>query len=208
MIGPADLTEIDEDLWRWTVRHPQWAAGAKPESPADWPREVGSVAFAAPDALVLVDPLMPAKGEALWAWLDARVAESDGRAVVLTTVRWHRRSREALVGRYGASTSRAAKNLPTGVETIPIRRAGETMVWIPARRTLVPGDRLLGDDRGGLRLPPASWLGYLAGEFGLDDLRLALRPLLDLDAQRVLVSHGQPVLRGGRDAIARALESG
>jgi hypothetical protein len=38
------------------------------------------------------------------------------------------------------------------------------------------------------------------------ELREALRPLLDLPVEMVLVSHGEPVLRGGRDAISRVLE--
>jgi hypothetical protein len=38
-----------------------------------------------------------------------------------------------------------------------------------------------------------------------DELRAALGPLLDLPAELVLVSHGEPVVRGGRAAIARAL---
>ena len=38
-------------------------------------------------------------------------------------------------------------------------------------------------------------------------LREALRPLLDLPVEMVLVSHGEPVLRGGRNAIARALDA-
>jgi hypothetical protein len=41
----------------------------------------------------------------------------------------------------------------------------------------------------------------------LDDVREALRLLLDLDldVERVLVSHGPPVLSGGREALAAAL---
>jgi hypothetical protein len=37
------------------------------------------------------------------------------------------------------------------------------------------------------------------------ELRDALQPLLDLPVEMVLTSHGQPVVAGGRDAIARAL---
>jgi hypothetical protein len=40
---------------------------------------------------------------------------------------------------------------------------------------------------------------------GRDGLRAALRPLLELPVESVLVSHGEPVLENGRDAIARAL---
>jgi hypothetical protein len=38
-----------------------------PGSPADWPEVVGSVAFAAPDELVFVDPLVP---DELWPELE------------------------------------------------------------------------------------------------------------------------------------------
>jgi glyoxylase-like metal-dependent hydrolase (beta-lactamase superfamily II) len=80
------------------------------------------------------------------------------------------------------------------------------MVWLAEPRALVPGDRLLGADGGGLRLSPDSWLRYLPSGMRARQLREALRPLLDLPVERVLVSHGEPVLRGGREAIARALE--
>jgi hypothetical protein len=38
------------------------------------------------------------------------------------------------------------------------------------------------------------------------DLAALLRPLLDLGVERVLVSHGQAVLRDGAKALARALD--
>ena len=200
------LDEVAPGLWRWTARHPAWRPGAEAESPSDWPPEVGCVACALPDRFVLIDPLVPVDGAGdPWPPIDDAI-RGHGRPVsVLTTIKWHRRSREAFVERYGASTSRARQALPAGVETIPIRRAGETMIWLPEHRALVPGDRLLGDGREGLRLCPASWLGYLSTGITLADLREALRPLLDLPVERVLVSHGEPVLSGGREAIARAL---
>ena len=87
--------------------------------------------------------------------------------LVVVYVNWdhhhYRRSRDSLVARYGASTSRAKRSLPAGVETVPIRRGGEVMVWLPEARALVPGDRLIADGRGGLRLCPESWLRYLGG---------------------------------------------
>jgi hypothetical protein len=36
-------------------------------------------------------------------------------------------------------------------------------------------------------------------------LGLLMRPLLELPIERVLVSHGEPVLHDGRAALARAL---
>jgi hypothetical protein len=206
VLAPADITEIDEGLWRWTARHPDWVPGAKPESPADWPREVGSVAYATGDTLVLIDPLVPAEAEGLWAWLDER-ADAAGRVAAVNTIKWHRRSRDDVVARYGASTSRARSALPEGVVPIPIAGAGETMFWLPEAAALVPGDRLLGDGRGGLRPCPASWLGYLSTPIGVDELRERLGPLLELPVERVLTSHGEPVLRGGRAAIEAVVEA-
>jgi glyoxylase-like metal-dependent hydrolase (beta-lactamase superfamily II) len=176
--------------------------GASPDSPADWPEVVGSVAYEAPDAFVLVDPLVP---DELWPALEERVRAHARPVRVLTTIGFHRRSRDEVVRRFDATTSRAKPSLPEGVETVTIRRAGETMVWLPGPRALVPGDRLLGDDQGGLRMCPPGWLRYLEPGLGYDDLRDALRPLLDLPVEMVLVSHGEPIRQGGRAAIERAL---
>ena len=196
----AAMDEVAPGLWRWTARHPEAVEDPKPGSPADWPADVGSVAYVADDTLVLIDPLVP---DELWPELDELAR---GRqATVVTTIGFHRRSRDAVVERYGASTSRARKNLPSGVVPIRIRGAGETMVWLPEVATLVPGDRLLGDGEGGLRVCPDSWLGYLQSSLDGAQLRVLLRPLLDLPVERVLVSHGEPVLADGRAALAAAL---
>jgi hypothetical protein len=194
-------TQIRPGLYRWTAPHPGYEPDPEPDSPADWPEQVGCVAYQAPDALVLVDPLVP---DELWPVLDAL---AEGRPVaVLTTIGFHRRSRDAVVERYGASSSRAKENLPRSVETIPIRRAGETMIWIPEHAALVPGDRILGGHDGGLRLCPESWLGYLQSGMTGEELREALRPLLELPIELVLVSHGEPVLAAGRAALSEALD--
>jgi hypothetical protein len=153
---------------------------------------------------VLIDPLVPADEEAaFWEEIDALAGD---RVAVLTTIGFHRRSRDRFVERYGASTSRAQASLPEGVETIPLRGFGETMVWLPEPRALVPGDRLLGDGHGGLRTCPESWMRYLSERRTVAELREALRPLLELPIELVLVSHWDPVLEGGRDAVAAALE--
>jgi hypothetical protein len=101
--GP--LAELRPRLWRWTARHPEAQEDPEPESPADWPPEVGCIACAADDALVVVDPLVPAgEEEPFWARLDELVARHGPRVAVVTTIRWHRRSRAAFVERYGATT--------------------------------------------------------------------------------------------------------
>ena len=198
------LETLRPGLHRWTTDHPDAVPSPKPASPADWGPEVGSVAYEADDALLLVDPLVPDDG---WEQLDALVERHGQRVAVITTLGFHRRSRDAVAERYGASTSRARPTLPEGVETIRILGAGETMVWLPEPRALVPGDRILGDDAGGLRLCPESWLGYLSSKMKRTQLAEELRPLLDLPVELVLVSHGEPVLDRGREALARALDS-
>jgi len=62
-------------------------------------------------------------------------------------------------------------------------------------------ERGLGDgERGeGLHTCPAGWLPQSTG---LDDLRAALRPVLDLPVALVLPSHGSPVLSRAREALA------
>jgi hypothetical protein len=200
------IRELRPGLHRWTAVHPDAEPVRTVGSPDDWGPEVASIAYRAADALLLVDPLVPEDRSDLREQLDALVARHGQPVVIVTTLQFHRRSRAGLAKRYGASTSRARKNLPRDVETVVIRNAGETMVWLPKPRALIPGDRLLGDDAsGGLRLCPDSWLRYLPSGMRQAELREALRPLLDLPVELVLVSHGEPVLENGREAIAAAL---
>jgi hypothetical protein len=153
---------------------------------------------------VFVDALVPVDDETgFWRWADARCG---GRTVhALETLKFHRRDRDVLVARYGASTSRARSKLPRAVAALPLRGAGETVFFLPETETLVVGDRLISTPTGGLRLCPQSWLDYLPSRLTVAELRELLRPLLELPIERVLVSHGEPVLRGGRDALADAL---
>jgi glyoxylase-like metal-dependent hydrolase (beta-lactamase superfamily II) len=76
------------------------------------------------------------------------------------------------------------------------------LYWLGDHRALVAGDVLLGADRGSIRVCPDSWN---ADEPRGRRLRQALRPLLDLPVEMVLVAHGEPVLRNGREALAAAL---
>jgi hypothetical protein len=191
----VDLQQVAPGLWRWTTPHPDWEAPKQEDDPADWPLDVGSVAYETTETLVLIDPLI---SNGNFGPLD-EVAEKSKGVAILTTLAFHRRSRDELAQRYAATTTP-----PDGVDAIEIRGAGETMYWIPEHRALVPGDRILGDRPPGLRLCPESWLRYLHG-YTQDDLRAGLRPLLDLPVEMVLVSHGEPVLHDGRAELERAL---
>jgi hypothetical protein len=193
---------IAPGLLRWSAPHPDWDPQAPPGSSGDWDRMVGSVLYEPPAGVALIDPLLPSEErEEFLRWLDERVA---GRPVsILTTIRWHRRDREELARRYPAGASREWNTIPAGVEPRLLHGAGEIMFWLPAVATLVCGDRLIGVD-GGLRVCPESWLEDVrVDRAGLAALLVAL---LDLPIERVLVSHGEPVLSDGRAALAEAID--
>jgi hypothetical protein len=192
------VIEIAPGLRRWTVGHEEWG------------EEVGCVAVETDDGLVLIDPLDP----------PAALASPEH---VLLTVFFHLRSTEAVgaphvwAGKYSTKSAAnrgvtvtddvAAGNLPGGIAAFPTARRAEVVYWLPEQRSVVVGDVLLGagakpkatDEP--LRLCPERWLGGPS----LDDLRRSLRPLLELPVERVLVSHGAPVLADGRGELERLL---
>jgi hypothetical protein len=188
------MEELRPGLFRWTALHPDWEPDAERDSPADWPQEVASVAYRAPDALALIDPLVTHG----WDELDALVALHARPVHVLTTISVHERSAAEAIARYGASTAP-----PAGVEPVVAPRASETLFWLPGPRAVVAGDRIVGFGApgGGLRLCPGSWMRITH-----DELCEELRPLLDLPVELVLVSHGEPVLEGGHAALAAILD--
>jgi glyoxylase-like metal-dependent hydrolase (beta-lactamase superfamily II) len=195
----GSATEIAPGLRRWTARHEEWG------------EEVGSVALDTPDGLVFVDPIAPPAG----------LRRPDH---VLVTVYWHGRGSAALGARHVWAPTRSARalrsreiavtdafrggdDLPGGIQAYATPRVSEVVFWLPDQRALVVGDVLLGagarphPTSDVLRLCPERWLG--SGTH--DDLRAMLTPLLELPVEQVLVSHGEPVLTGGREALAGVL---
>jgi hypothetical protein len=145
---------------------------------------------------------------------------------VLVTVYWHGRTTEQIETRHVWASTRSAQplrnrgiavtdvfrasdELPGGIRAFQTARAAEVLYWLPEQRALVVGDVLLGagakprptDEP--LRLCPQRWLGKQTH----DDLRESLRPVLELPVERVLVSHGKPVLAGGTAALAAVVSS-
>ena len=191
------MEEIAPGLRRWTSWHDHWE------------EDVGSVAVDTPDGLVLIDPLEPSP-------------ELGRPAHVLVTVYWHARATGGLKAKVwapsrslrplanrGVDAVAAAGELPGGIRSFATARAAEAVYWLPEQRAVVVGDVLLGAGakpkatEEPLRLCPERWLGKPTH----DDLRASLRPLLDLPVEHVLVSHGAPVLGGGRAALERVLAS-
>jgi glyoxylase-like metal-dependent hydrolase (beta-lactamase superfamily II) len=180
----------------------------------EWQQEVGSLALTSDDGLILIDPLDPPAG----------VREPNH---VLLTVYWHNRSAGELSPTRVWASKRSAHplrnrgvdvtdpfqagdSLPAGIQAFQTARPSEVVFWLPAQRSLAVGDVLLGAGAkprataDPLRLCPERWLGRATHA----DLRASLEPLLELPVERVLVSHGEPVLEGGREALERVLRPG
>lgn len=192
------MTRIEDGLWRWTTTHPEWSPGA------DWERDVGCVYWESAEAVVLVDPLVPVDQPERDRFLDALDRDVERLAlpvVVLLTCAWHARSSEVLAARYRGQVLRRSDALPGGATAVEASAADEVVFWLPGPRALVPGDVLLGTPDG-LSLCPESWLESGGGIAQLVD---DLSPLLDLPVERVLTSHGPPVLAGGHGALREAL---
>jgi glyoxylase-like metal-dependent hydrolase (beta-lactamase superfamily II) len=197
----VEVEHIRDGLWRWTAPHPDWESTS-----GGWDRDVGCIYYEGSDAVVLIDPLVPAdEADNFWKALDRDVEHAGRPVVVLRTVHWHQRSIDDVVARYPGARSWDGddETLPAGIAAYPAARKAEMVFWIDEHRALVPGDVLLGTADGGVRTCPDSWLPN--GVTGAD-LRQSLRPLLDLPIELVLLSHGRPVLSRGRDTLAAALE--
>jgi len=195
----AAVQEIAPGLRRWTAYHEHWE------------ENVGALAVDTDDGLVLIDPIDPPR----------ELRRPDH---VLITVFWHDRSVAELKPKRVWAASRSARplsnrgirvtdriagrgDLPGGIRAFDTPRNGEVVFWLPQQRAVAVGDVLLGSGAkpratsDPLRLCPERWLGKASHA----DLRNSLRPLLDLPVQRILVSHGQPVLRAGKRALAAVL---
>ncbi|HVA30876.1 MAG TPA: hypothetical protein VMU58_06370 [Gaiellaceae bacterium] len=174
------VAEISRGLWRWTGWRETIGA------------EVGCVYHEGVDGVVLIDPLVPPEDDArFWEALDFDVARAGRQGVhVLTTVARHARSTQEIVARYDGRLW-SAGILPNGIAAFDSGVAGEVVFWLPDHRTLVSGDVLVGRD-GGLAVTG-------------DPVRRALDELAALPVERILVSHGEPVLERGGDALRAAL---
>jgi hypothetical protein len=185
------IEEVRSGLKRWAGPHPEFnpVGDDIDESYTD----VASVLFESDTALVFIDPLVP---DELWPELDADVKRSGKPVVVLTTISFHERSRDEVARRYGG---RLGGDVPA-VEAFFMERGDEHAFWLAPVRTLVFGDAVLGDQKGGLRMTP--WARDAAG---LERTRQAVEQLLELPIDVVLPAHGNPVLAEGRGALARAV---
>jgi glyoxylase-like metal-dependent hydrolase (beta-lactamase superfamily II) len=198
-----EVQELRPGLWRWTASHPEW------DHAQQWGPDVGSVYAELQDAVVVVDPLVPAdEDERFWSALDRDVERLAVPVRVLLTVHWHERSVAAVLDRYDATLWRPEEKgeLPAGVRAEIVKGSDwvEAMFFLEPHRALVTGDLLIGKN-GGIELP-IEWFPKAEREWAERELKPELRQRLGaLPIELVVVSHGEPVLGDGAAAVDAAL---
>lgn len=191
-----EAIRVAEGLWRWTAEHPRWEHWPDHERE---PREVGCVYYEARDATLLIDPLVPAGEEDdFFRHLDADVERRGLPVVILLTAEWHRRSADELATRYDA---RIGGSPPEGVDEIPIEGADERQVayFIRPHAALVVAEIFSVDVDGELRVGQSPALERP------DELEASLERIMELPIERLLVSHGEPVLADAKERMRQAL---
>jgi glyoxylase-like metal-dependent hydrolase (beta-lactamase superfamily II) len=200
----AEIRDVAPGLWLWRLEHPDWGPGV------EWEALVTSTCVTTGGEVAVLDPLAPGDdGAEVWERLDA---ERPTLAVILKPD--HVRDVDLYVQRYEAAPFGPSLFWPNNVpetELEPIepgselpgglvalydgRGRNETPLWLPEQRTVVFADALTAPD-GELRVWATPWHEERALP--------ALRALLDLPFERVIVSHGEPV--HDRAEFERALE--
>jgi glyoxylase-like metal-dependent hydrolase (beta-lactamase superfamily II) len=198
-----DVHELRPGLWRWTASHPEW------NHAEHWGPGVGSVYAELPGSVVVVDPLIPEEEEeGFWSALDRDVERLGFPVHVLLTVHWHERSVATVLDRYKATLWRPEEKgeLPAGVHAEVVKGSDwvEALFFLEPHRALVAGDLLIGKD-GGVELP-VGWFPKGEREWAEQQLKPELRERqAKLPVELVIVSHGDPVLENGAEALRRAL---
>ncbi|HWH54024.1 MAG TPA: hypothetical protein VNT04_00455 [Gaiellaceae bacterium] len=200
----AELQDVAPGLWIWRSDYPDWKPGL------GWEPPVTSTCVVAGGEILLLDPLAPPEDEEeIWARFDA-----EPPTVVVVLKPDHVRDVDVFVRRYGARAFGPElfwrTNIPqTELEPIywgdelpggPValydgRGRNETPLWLPEQRVIVFADALTAPE-GELRV----WWTPWHEERALP----ALRELLELPFERVIVSHGEPL--HDRAEYERALE--
>src|SRR5436309_7695562 len=201
---PYEVRDVAPGLWIWRLEHPSWGPTSS------WDPSVTSTCVESRGEVLVLDALAPPEdAQEVWGRLDANAPSV---AVVLKPD--HVRDVDLFVGRYscrafgpwlffrGDAPETELEDLEPGVELpggllalYDGRYRMETPLWLPEQRALVFADALT--ERDGRLLV---W-----GSRGHEDRVLpALRKMLELPFEHVIVSHGEPV--HDRRAFELALE--
>jgi glyoxylase-like metal-dependent hydrolase (beta-lactamase superfamily II) len=198
------MRDVTPGLWLWRQPHPDWEEGS------DWEPEVASFVVESRGVVVALDPLAPPpSARDVWDRLEQR--PPDAVAVLKPD---HVRDVDLFVRWYGAEAHgpflfwrgdvpntplrplRPGQELPGGLTAHDDGRGVmETPLYLPEQRALVFADGMTAPD-GVLRVWSTPW----------HEARVlpALRELLELPFETVIVSHGEPV--HDRAAFEAALE--
>ena len=204
MTSNVEVRDVAPGLWIWRVRHHHWKLGS------DWEPVVTSTFVESGGERLVLDPLAPPTDAVeVWKRLDERPPTA---AVVLLPD--HVRDVDQFVDRYHVRAFgplfffrddiprtelepiRPDSVLPGGLVALYDGRGrAETPLWLPEQRVIVFGDALT--ERAGKL--------HVWGSPSHEKRVLpALRALLELPFEQVIVSHGEPV--HDRAAFERALE--
>ena len=217
------MQKLTEGLWRWTARHPEW-------HPGEFGAEVASFAAQAGETTLLVDPLLPEDDGEAQGVLETIDATLGDRLAILISVPYHVRSSEELWRRYRerAETTihghracakrlgdesafreiEAGEPLPgdATAHTIGKPRRHEMPLHLPSHDALVFGDAVA-ETGGRLVVWATDRVDAKAERFYRERFNPTLEPLLELPFDTVLTTHGQPILKQGRQALRRALSA-
>jgi len=191
--GHPGIRDVAPNLWLWRLPHPHWQPNQ------GWEPSVACTCVESHGQTLLLDPLAPPPSlTTFWQRLDAKPPTA---VVVLKPD--HVRDVDVFVQRYGARAfgpDRFDRHDIPQTELEPVypgsrlpgeliaqydgRGRNETPLWLPVQRTLVFADALTA---------PAGELRVWATPWHVERALPALRALLDLPFETVIVSHGEPV---------------
>jgi len=200
----VEVRDVAPGLWLWRLEYPDW----RPRP--DWGPPVASTCVESGGEVAVLDPLAPPDDAVeIWERLDAHPPTV---AVVLKPD--HVRDVDVFVRRYGVRAFgpylfwrqnipeselegiQPGSELPGGLVALYDGRGrNETPLWLPEQRALVFADALTAPG-GELRVWDTPWHE--------ERVLPAMRKLLELPFERVIVSHGEPL--HDRAAFERALE--
>ena len=205
MAKPVEIRDVAPGLWIWRAEHPHWKPGQ------GWEPVVASTYVESQGERLLLDPLAPPDDAAeFWQRLDANPPTA---LIVLKPD--HVRDVDLFARRYGIGGFGPrlffrhdvpetdlqwidpGAELPGGLIALYDGRGrNETPLWLPEQRTIVFADALTAPG-------PEHTLRVWTTPWHEERTLPALRALLDLPFERVIVSHGEPVHT--RAAYERAL---
>lgn len=196
--------EIAPGLFHWSAFHPE--------------QKVVVSSYYVEPPRVLIDPMVPDDG---LSWFETRAPKivlltnrfhSRGSAAFLEAfgcpVRCHKAGLEHVRERVAAEPFEHGEVLAGGIEAlaVPGYTPDETTLHVPAAGgALTFADILIREGDGPLGYAPDTWYGD-DPEPAKARVVEACRPLLALDFRHLLLTHGEPIVDNGRDALREFLE--